>query len=79
MRYLCSKMFVKTHIFVFPDYYLNKSSVDLYMIYMPYCEKYKHNDFFYGARLCNQLPVLERKIDYYNNFKNVQKSKAIQI
>ena len=30
----------------------------------------------YGARLWNQLPVNERRIDEYNAFKKVQKSKT---
>ena len=44
---------------------------------MPLCEKFKHNIFYYGARLWNQLPVKERKIEEYKTFKNVQKSKNI--
>ena len=48
----------------------------LYNTVMPKCEKYKHNIFYYGARLWNQLPVNERKIDDYNKFKNVQKRKT---
>ena len=42
---------------------------------IPKWEKYKHNIFYYGARLWNQLPVKERRIDDYKTFKNVQKSK----
>ena len=49
----------------------------LYMITRPFCEKYKNNVFYYGARLWNQLPVFERKIDTYEKFKNVQKRKAL--
>ena len=45
----------------------------LYTTNRPNCEKFKHNVFFYGARLWNQLPVHERKIDNYESFKNVQK------
>ena len=49
----------------------------LYITNRPLCEKYKKNVFYYGARLWNHLPVKERKIDTYVNFKNVQKRKAL--
>ena len=45
---------------------------------MPLCEKYKRNIFYYGARLWNQIPVKERRIDKYKEFKHVQKVKALQ-
>ena len=47
----------------------------LYTTKFPLCEKYKHNIFYYGARLWNELPVKERKIVEYVNFKHVQKQK----
>ena len=43
---------------------------------IPRCEKFKHNIFYCGARLWNQLPVKERMIAGYSEFKNVQKTKA---
>ena len=49
----------------------------LYITIRPMCAKYKQNVFYYGARLWNLLPVNERKIDTYENFKNVQKRKAL--
>ena len=49
----------------------------LFITNRPFCEKYKSNVFYYGARLWNELPVYERKIDTYENFKNVQKRKAL--
>ena len=48
----------------------------LYESNMPRCEKFKKNVFYYGARLWNQLPVNERRIDENNKFKNVQKLKT---
>ena len=49
----------------------------LYNTNMPKCEKFKNNIFYYGARLWNQLPVIERRIELYTKFKNVQKSKVL--
>ena len=49
----------------------------LYNTKQPRCEKYKHNIYYYSARLWNQLPVKERKIDDYDTFKNVQKLNAL--
>ena len=48
----------------------------LYITVLPRCEKFKCNVFYYGARLWNQLPVLERRIEKYTNFKNVEKAKV---
>ena len=43
---------------------------------MPYCillyclnvKKFYYNILYYGARLWNQLPVKERRIEEYTNF-----------
>ena len=50
----------------------------LFATLQPYCEKYKHNVYYHGARSWNQLPVRKRNIEEYANFKNVQKKKAMQ-
>ena len=49
----------------------------LYIIIRPTCEKYKNNVYYYGAQVWNQLPVNERRIDSYENFKNAQKRKVL--
>ena len=36
-----------------------------YCTVLPKCEKFKYNIFYYGARLWNQLPVKERRIEVY--------------
>ena len=49
----------------------------LYITKLPLCEKYKNHIFYYGARMWNQLPVKERKIVEYTEFKNIQKKKVL--
>ena len=56
--------------------YTRAHDVILYKTLLPKCEKYKHNIFYYGARLWNQLPVKERRIVEYTKFKNVQRLKV---
>ena len=49
----------------------------LFITIQPNCEKYKHNVYYYGARLWNQLPVEERNIGDYDKFKDAQKKKTL--
>ena len=49
----------------------------LFNTIIPKCEKYKKNVYYYGARMWNELPVKERKMDRYETFKNVQKRKVL--
>ena len=49
----------------------------LFLTKQPHCEKYKQNVYYHGARCWNSLPVKERNIIEYVNFKTVQKKKAL--
>ena len=48
----------------------------LYITDRPQCEKYKKNIFYYGACIWNKLPVKERKIQKFEQFKCAQKRKV---
>ena len=51
----------------------------LFNTILPKCEFFFKNVYYYGAQMWNDLPVKERKIDRYENFKNVQKRKVLNL
>ena len=51
----------------------------LYTTIKPNNEKYKRNVFYKGALSWNNLPVKERNIEKYDNFKTIQKKKTLAI
>ena len=50
---------------------------DAVIIKKPNCEKYKHNMFYYGCELWNNLTVKIRKIETFEKFKAFQKKKNV--
>ena len=51
----------------------------LFITKKPNNEKYKRNTYYKGTLVWNELPVVERNIDDYRKFKNVQKGKLVEL